>query len=82
MANVWSRANASMVTRVGIEVGDVASSCLEMLAVIAAPQGGVITAGATEAFLCSNHFRSPLFSSAITPGGSGMFGNPSQKMCS
>lgn len=67
MANVWSRANASMVTRVGFEVGDVASSCVEMLAVIAAPRGGVITAGATEAFLCSNYFRSPFFSFATPP---------------
>lgn len=36
-------------------MGDVASSCVERLAVIAAPRGGVITAGTAEAFLPSNH---------------------------
>lgn len=54
MANVWSRANASMVTGAGFQVGDVASSCVEMLAVIAAPRGGVITARAAQVFLCSD----------------------------
>lgn len=42
-----------MVTGDGL--GDVVSSCVERLAVIAAPRGGLITASTAEAFLCSNH---------------------------